>query len=349
MFKISVLDGFCWTDWVNLYPANEGKDIEIFTRFAALQHGLCLKPIAVDYLRADGKQVKEKLKCNFFGCRCVNSEQEPGIRCSDYKVRFLCKCKHDTAVENPTFDTFVCHNGDPRELRCKGSAIIKIKAAFYGNIWLSPCGLGSIESNCREEPSTTLERVALACNGRASCSVQLPDGDNGCRQKKALHIEYACEAIALAPGNYIGTTGEIYVDPTCKYKCIFLLSNRAVCLPVCPLHYGFACPPGNIVRWITQPDTFAKHCSCKKPICLDIDLRCKMGQKVYYRGERFHLGCEEECVCLGRNELKCFPLCTWPGVACAENQKQITSQQATRYSDCKCPITKCVENNIGVF
>ena len=102
MLKISVLDGFCWTDWVNLYPANEGKDIEVFTRFAALQHGLCLKPIAIDYARADGKPAKEKLKCNFFGCRCVNSEQEPGIRCSDYKVRFLCKCKHDTAVENPS-------------------------------------------------------------------------------------------------------------------------------------------------------------------------------------------------------------------------------------------------------
>ena len=76
-------------------------------------------------------------------------------------------------------------------------------------------------------------------------------------------------AIALAPGNYIGRTGEIYVDPTCRYKCIFLLSNRALCLPVCPIHYGFSCPVGSIIRYRKVPDSFAKHCLCRKPVCIN--------------------------------------------------------------------------------
>lgn len=83
--------------------------------------------------------------------------------------------------------------------------------------------------------------------------------------------------VALAPGNYKGTVGEIYVDPTCQYKCIFLLINRAICLPVCPVHYGFTCPNGNVIRWEKKPDNFAKRCTCRQPVCIDIGkLTCKM-------------------------------------------------------------------------
>ena len=58
--------------------------------------------MAVDYARADGKPVNEKLRCNFFGCSCRDNEQEPGITCNDYKVRFLCQCKHNTNPDNPS-------------------------------------------------------------------------------------------------------------------------------------------------------------------------------------------------------------------------------------------------------
>ena len=76
--------------------------MEIFTRIAALQHGMCLKPIAVDYARVDGRPVQEKLRCNFFGCSCRDEEQEPGVTCSDYKVRFLCQCKHNMNADSPS-------------------------------------------------------------------------------------------------------------------------------------------------------------------------------------------------------------------------------------------------------
>lgn len=77
-------------------------------------------------------------------------------------------------------------------------------------------------------------------------------------------------AIALAPGKYSGKIGEIYVDSTCQYKCVFLLSNRAICVPVCPIYYGFECPIGSVIRWRMVPDSYAKQCKCRKPICVDI-------------------------------------------------------------------------------
>ena len=101
-FFLLVFPDFCWTNWVNLYQANEGRDLEIFTRIIALQKGICLRPIAVDYSRVDGKPVKEKLSCNFFGCTCRDNEQVPGVTCSDYKVRFLCQCKHNNDVKYPS-------------------------------------------------------------------------------------------------------------------------------------------------------------------------------------------------------------------------------------------------------
>ena len=63
---------------------------------------MCLKPIAVDYARVDGRPVQEKLRCNFFGCSCRDEEQEPGVTCSDYKVRFLCQCKHNMNADSPS-------------------------------------------------------------------------------------------------------------------------------------------------------------------------------------------------------------------------------------------------------
>ncbi len=77
---------------MNKYKANEGTDLETYTRLAALEKNICFRPFAVDYARTDGKPVKEKLECTFFGCVCRDAYQDPGIRCGDYKVRFLCPC-----------------------------------------------------------------------------------------------------------------------------------------------------------------------------------------------------------------------------------------------------------------
>jgi len=340
-----VLHGFCWTEWVNHYKASEGLDLEIFTRIAALQHGVCLKPIAVDYARVDGKPVNESIQCNLFGCSCKDEDQMPGVSCSDYKVRFLCQCKHNKVTDSSSSDIFICPNEEPKELKCEKQAIIKIKAAYYGNVWISRCGLGSLRSTCREESSKTLEKLAIDCNGKETCRPHLSltnTTGNGCNLgNKVLHIEYACEEIALAPGNYIGRIGEIYVDPTCTYKCIFLLSNRALCLPLCPVHYGVACPIGSVIRYRMVPDSFAKHCLCRKPVCLDFEMRCKVNDRTYNRGQRFQLGCEEDCICLGRDELKCVPLCPDRYRSCPEHSKVGFDMQPTRYKECKCPIAKC--------
>ena len=91
----------------------------------------------------------------------------------------------------------MCTKGETRELKCKGQAIINIKAAYYGNVWISRCGLGSLHSSCREESSKTLEKVSFDCNSKASCLVKLYKEStigNGCNlENKVLHVEYACE------------------------------------------------------------------------------------------------------------------------------------------------------------
>ena len=96
---------------------------------------------------------------------------------------------------------FICPSGELRKLECRGPAIIKIKAAYYGNIWISKCGLGSLSSSCREESSETLEKLAVDCNGRATCNLRLPVANttgNGCNLgNKVLHIEYVCEGKTL--------------------------------------------------------------------------------------------------------------------------------------------------------
>ncbi len=80
---------------MNRHKANEGTDLEIFTKLAALENNICFRPYAIDYARTDGKPVNEKLDCSFFGCICKDSEQEPGVFCSDYKIRFLCPCNRN--------------------------------------------------------------------------------------------------------------------------------------------------------------------------------------------------------------------------------------------------------------
>lgn len=96
-------------------------------------------------------------------------------------------------------DLFLCPNESPMALKCEGQAIIKIKTAYYGNIWISRCGLGSIATNCREDSFQTLADAALQCNGREACMLQLPTSNAsrvGCNTKDyAFHIEYACEGM----------------------------------------------------------------------------------------------------------------------------------------------------------
>ena len=82
---------------MNLYRASEGKDLEIFTRISTLQHGICIRPFAIDYERVDGKPVKARLHCSFYGCSCRDGDQVPGVNCADYHVRFLCKCKRGSS------------------------------------------------------------------------------------------------------------------------------------------------------------------------------------------------------------------------------------------------------------
>lgn len=71
------------------------------------------------------------------------------------------------------------------------------------------------------------------------------------------------------------------------------------------------------------------------------ETRCKVGDAVYSRGERFQLGCEEDCFCLGRNEIKCIPLCQAPYLSCPAHKKIGYISRPTRYKECHCLIAEC--------
>eukprot|EP00794_Sanderia_malayensis_P007446 gene7446-8268_t len=307
--------GFCWTKWMNRYKANEGTDLEIYTRHSILEYNICRRPYAIDYARTDGKPVREKVECTFFGCTCRDVNQAPGVYCADYKVRFLCPCKRTLGDhEHHSDDIFLCDALTSKTISCPANKIIRISSAYYGNVWFSRCGLGSMISSCRQESSLTLQRVSMLCDRKRTCQVtQKPDDieDRLCKNtKKVLHVEYSCETIARAPGNYSGAAGEVYVDPTCKYKCTFLMSNRAICLPVCPIYYGFACAPGSVIRWSMKRDKYAQHCLCRQPACVQPAQTCKVNNKIYQVGATYRLGCEEECKCESTNNVLCVPLCS---------------------------------------
>ena len=72
-----------------------------------------------------------------------------------------------------------------------------------------------------------------------------------------------------------------------------------------------------------------------------IEMQCKVAGKVYDTGQRFQNGCEEDCICLGKNERKCIPLCPDPYHSCPAHNKVGYDWQPTRYKECKCPIAKC--------
>ena len=76
---------------------------------------------------------------------------------------------------------------------------------------------------------------------------------------------------------------------------------------------------------------------------------CKVGEQVFKRGERFPLACEEECICLGRNELKCVPLCPIPIAWCSARNRVYMKIKHTRYPQCTCEVARCMKKSGSPF